>query len=141
MHSGIFRASFTTEADLNALHRSLDNSCNIAKWTAYTIDEIIVACHQLKPDKNVADLVLNSSAFIHAPSEFFLAKGQLINACILHGYIHLSLLSGTIMSLLKSLVLYKSVTSSYGPIILYSLFEKNIRHFNSLQISLLVYFL
>ena len=47
--SGIFRAGLTTEVDLNALRRSLDNSCNIADWTVFTIDEIIVACHQLKP--------------------------------------------------------------------------------------------
>ena len=51
MYSGIFRAGLTTELDLNALRRSLDNSCNIADWSVFTIDEIIVACHQLKPDE------------------------------------------------------------------------------------------
>ena len=31
MYSGIFRAGFTTEADLNAFGCALDNSCNISE--------------------------------------------------------------------------------------------------------------
>ena len=42
-------------AKLNALCRSLNNSCNIAEWTEFTIDKIIAACHKLKPDKKDAD--------------------------------------------------------------------------------------
>ena len=42
-------------AKLNALRRSLNNSCNIAEWTEFTIDKIIAACHKLKPDKKDAD--------------------------------------------------------------------------------------
>ena len=54
-------------------------------------------------------------------SWIFLVLGQLINACILHGYTPLSWLCDTIMPLLNT-----SVTASYRPVTLSSLFEKII---------------
>ena len=62
---------FTTEADLNALRSSLDNSCNKAEWTVFPIDKIIAACHQLKLDKKDADLVLNSLLLFMCLLNFF----------------------------------------------------------------------
>ena len=124
MFENIFRAGFTPDADLSAMHRSLDNKCIGQSWEVFSIVEILNACKILKPFKSDSDINLNSSAIINAPNCFFEILCDLINAVVWHGYAPSTWLSGTIIPLLKSANLDKSQLSSYRPITLSSLFGK-----------------
>ena len=79
---------------------------------------------QLKSNKKDADLQLFSDAIINAPHDFFVVLCTLINAIIFHGHVPAQWLSSTIIPLLKSANIDKSVTSSYRPITLSSLCGK-----------------
>ncbi len=124
LYSDTFRAGFTSLEDLHAFRKTLDNACIDGCWNTFTLDEVSAACNQLKPNKKDSDLLLNSSAFIHAPLNFVTVLCSLVNAAILHGHAPSSWLTGTILPLLKSSNLDKSLVTSYRPITLSSLFGK-----------------
>ena len=67
-----------------------------------------------------------SDAFINASLPFYKCLCTLINIAIIHGYIPADWQAGTIIPLLKSGNLDKSLLSSYRPITLSSIFGKVI---------------
>ena len=80
----------------------------------------------LNPTKKDADLNLNSLSIINASHNFYGALCLLINIVIARGYTLLAWQAGTIIPLLKSGSLDKSLLTSYRPVTLSSLFGKII---------------
>ena len=92
----------------------------------FTVEEVIFTRSILKPNKKDADLSLNSLSIINASHNFYIALCLLINIVIVHGNTPLAWQAGTILPLLKSGSLDKSLLTSYRPITLFSLFSKII---------------
>ena len=104
----------------------LDKHCNETRWNNFTVEEVIFACSALKPNKKDAGLSLNSLSIINASHNFYVALCLLINIVIVHDYTPLAWQAGTIVSLLKSRSLDKSLLTSHKPITLSSLIDKII---------------
>jgi len=126
VYADIFRAGFTSTDDLSNMRSTLDTNCRGACWKEFSADEVLAACSKLKPNKKDADTVLNSSAILHAPMHFYYILCCLINAVVSHGHVPSTWLRGTIIPLIKSGHVDKTVVSSYRPITLSSLFGKVI---------------
>ena len=124
VYENIFRAGFTSSDDIQRFRIELNQRCESETFQRFTPVDVIKACLQLKSNKKDADLQLFSNAIINAPHDFFVVLCTLINAIIFHGHVPAKWLSGTIIPLLKSDNIDKSVTSSYRPITLSSLFGK-----------------
>ena len=123
-YENIFRAGFTSFDDIQRFRIELNQRCESETFQRFTPDDVIKACLQLKSNKKDADLQLFSDAIINAPHDFFVVLCTLINAIIFHGHVPTQWLSGTIIPLLKSANIDKSITSSYRPITLSSVFGK-----------------
>ena len=108
----------------NGFVLNLKERCESETFQRFTADDVIKACLQLKSNKKDADLHLFSDAIINALHDFYAVLCTLINAIIFHGYVPAQWLLGIIIPLLKSANIDKSVTSSYRPITLSSLFGK-----------------
>ena len=124
VYENIFRAGFTSSDDIQRFRIELNQRCESETFQRFTPVDVIKACLQLNSNKKDADLQLFSDAIINAPHDFFVVLCTLINAIIFHGHVPAQWLSGTIIPFLKSANIDKSVTSSYRPITLSSLFGK-----------------
>ena len=72
------------------LHKELDDSCINSIWEKFSVDELGVACKQLKPNKKDSDMSLNSYVFKYASADCLIVLCYLINAFILYGHAPLS---------------------------------------------------
>ena len=122
--SKTFRVDFVDINEISGLRKDLDKHCNETRWNNFTVEEVIFACSMLKPNKKDADLSLNSLSIIDDSHNFYVALCLIINIVIVHGYTPLAWQAGTIIPLLKSGSLDKSLYTSYRPITLSSLFSK-----------------
>ena len=124
VYENIFRAGFTSSDDILRFRIELKERCESETFQRFTADDVIKASLQLKSNKKDADLQLFSDAIINALHDFYAVLCTLINAIIFHGHVPAQWLLGSIIPLLKSANIDKSVTSSYRPITLSSLFGK-----------------
>ena len=110
--SKTFRVDFVDINEISGLRKDLDKHCNETRWNNFIVEEVIFACSILKPNKKDADLNLNSLSIINASYNFYVALCLLINIVIVHGYTPLAWQAGTIIPLLKSGSLDKSLLTS-----------------------------
>ena len=86
-YAEIFQSELANERNFIAFLGDLKVACKVADWKPFSLEETIIAVHQLHPNKNDTDFLLTSNAFINASLSFLRTLVLLINQCALHGFI------------------------------------------------------